>query len=191
MKNLLVLSIFIFLSFSTVLAQKPAGVNVESGHWINVAPPNAGFVVLMPGKPSEATQPVEGHPGMENHLLTLETEVGGYLVSYLEFTEETTDPEEIKRLLDRGREGGVAKSGGELVSETEIKLGSHFGREWILKLPRGMSATARAYWVKRRLYQTVFVKNPKETDSQEIRKLRQQAEAKFLGSFSLRDDVSN
>ena len=143
----------------------------------------------MPGKAAEKAQPLEGHPGMENHLLTLETEIGGYVVSYLQFPEDVTDPDQIKLMLDRGREGGIASSGGELVAETEIKLNGYFGREWNLKLPGGLAATARAYWVKRRLFQTVFVKSPKASDSPEVIKLRQQAETRFLDSFTLSDDL--
>jgi hypothetical protein len=142
----------------------------------------------MPGKPSEKAEPVEGHPGLENHLLTLDTEIGGYVVSYLQFPEDVTDPDTIKFMLDRGREGGIASSGGELVSETEIKLSGYFGREWSLKLPGGLTAKVRAYWVKRRLFQMVFVKSPKANDSQETIKLRQLAETKFLDSFTLSDE---
>jgi len=48
---------------------------------------------------------------------------------------------------------------------------------------------ARAYWVRRRLFQTVFVKKPKESDSPEVIRMRQQAETKFLDSFVLSNDV--
>lgn len=185
MKKSILLSIFTLLSFITVLAQEPAAVHPESSAWVNVAPANSGFSVLIPGKPAEQAQSVEGHQGLENHLLTLETELGGYVVSYLEFPDEVTDPDQIKVMLDRGREGGIASSRGELVSEAEIKLNGYFGREWSLKLPGGLTATARAYWVKRRLYQTVFVKSPKASDSPGVIKLRQQAETKFLNSFTL------
>lgn len=142
----------------------------------------------MPGKAAEQSQPLEGHPDLANHLLTLETDIGGYVVSYLEFPDDVTDPDQIKLMLDRGREGGIASSGGELISETEIKLNGYFGREWNLKLSGGLTATARAYWVKRRLLQTIFVKSPKASDSPEVIKLRQQAETKFLNSFTLSDE---
>jgi hypothetical protein len=189
-KKALLGSIFIFLSSITVLAQQSAAGYIESGTWVNVAPANSGFAVLMPAKPTEGAQPVEGHPDLENHLFKLDTKLGGYVVSYSQLHEDVTDHEQIKLLLDRGREGAVAKSGGEIVSESDIKLGAYFGREWGLKLPKGLTATVRAYWVKRRLYQTVFVQSPNENDSAEIIKLRQQAETKFLNSFKLSNDVS-
>jgi len=187
-KRSILLSIFISLSFIPVLAQQPPD-HPEAGAWINVAPDNAGFTVLLPAKPADKVDPVAGHPGVENHTFTLETTLAGYVISYVSFPDEINDPEVIKQMLDRGREGGIEASGGELVSEKEIKLNGYFGREWSLKLPAGLTTTARAYWVKRRLYQTVFVKSPKANDSPEVIKLRQQAETKFLDSFALSDDL--
>jgi len=190
MKRTIFLSVLISLSFITVLAQQPQ-VHTESGAWINIVPDNAGFTVLMPAKPSEKVDQVEGHPGVQNHTLTLETKLAGYVLSYVEFPEEVTDPVQIKAMLDRGRDGGVAASGGELSSEREIKLKGYFGREWSVKIPGGFLATARAYWVKRRLYQTVFVIIPSASEPPEITKLRQEAATKFLDSFTLSGDTGN
>ncbi len=172
----------------TAQQQPPVAVQAEPV-WINGAPANAGFTVLMPGKPSEQTQALEGQPGLENHLLMLETKLAGYVVSYVVFSDDVTDPARIKDLLDRGREGGLASSGATLKSEKEIKLNNYFGREWLMELPSGLSATARAYWVKRRLFQTVFVTTPKSDDSPETKRLRQEAATKFLDSFTLSDDA--
>jgi hypothetical protein len=192
-KRTILLSIFISLSFITVLAQQPPPLppapGPESGTWINVAPADAGFSVLMPGKPSEKVEAVEAHPGIENHTMMLETKLGGYAVSYTQFPEDVTDTSVIKEMLDRGREGGIASSSGKLKSEKDIKLNEYLGREWVLELPGGLLATARAYWVKRRLYQAVFVAAPNASDPPELTKLRQEMSAKFLDSFSLTGDA--
>jgi hypothetical protein len=143
----------------------------------------------MPGKPSEQTQPMEGRPGVEHHLLMVETKLAGFVVSYVVFPEVVTDPADIKVLLDRGREGALSSSGATLKSEKEIKLNDYFGREWLMDFPSGFSGTARAYWVKRRLLQAIFVIAPKSDDSPEIKRLRQEAATKFFDSFRLSDDV--
>lgn len=190
--NTIFLSIFTAFSFASVTAQQPVpapvAVPAESA-WINGAPANAGFTVLMPGKPSEQTQAVEGHPGVENHLLMLETTLAGYVVSYVVFLDDVTDPASIKDLLDRGREGGLASSGATLKSEKEIRLKDYPGREWVMELPNGLSATARAYWVKRRLFQTVFITTPKSDDSVEVKRLRHETAIRFLDSFTLSDNA--
>lgn len=145
----------------------------------------------MPGKPAERVQEVEGHPGIENHMLILETTLAGYVVSYVQFPDDVTDPAAIKELLNRGREGGLASSGATLKSEKEIRLNDYFGREWLMELPSGLVATARAYWVKRRLFQTVFITTPKPDDSAEVRRLRQETATKFLDSFTLSENAGN
>jgi len=185
----ILLSIFISLSFATVLAQQQPVVHPESGTWINAAPGTAAFTVLMPAKPAEKVEAVEGHPGLENHYMILETKLAAYIVSYVQFSEDIADPAAIKGLLDRGRDGGIASSAGKLISEKEIKLGEYQGREWALSLPEGFSATCRAYWVKRRLYQTVFVIGANAGESAEVLQLRQEAAAKFLDSFALSGEV--
>jgi hypothetical protein len=99
-----------------------------------------------------------------------------------------TDPDNVKSILDSGRDGGVAASKAELTSEKEIKLKQFAGREWLMKLPNGLVANARAYWVKRRLYQTILVTSPNANDSPELIKLRQESGTRFLDSFTLSGD---
>jgi hypothetical protein len=186
-KNTITVSLFILLSFAAVVAQQPPPAPVahaEAGTWVNVAPANMGFTVQMPAKPAEKSEPVQGREGVQNRLLTLETKLAGYVFSLVEFPDEISDPAVIKDMLDRGREGGLSASGGQLKSEKEIKLDGYFGREWSIALPQGLSATARAYWVKRRLYQTVFIMNPNAGGAMEA-KLRGEAVKKFLDSFAL------
>ena len=191
MKNLILILTCLLLSIASVGAQQqlPAAVNPEAGLWIKLEPASAGFTVLMPGKPSESTRSLD-RPGVTNHELTLETKLAGYVVTYVEFPEEVTDPADVKTILDSGRDGGVASSKAELTGEKEIKLKQFAGREWLMKLPNGLVVTARAYWVKRRLYQTILVISPNANDSPEVIKLRQQAGNKFLDSFTLNDDVT-
>ncbi|HEY8186035.1 MAG TPA: hypothetical protein VIF64_08200 [Pyrinomonadaceae bacterium] len=186
-KTSILLSILVFLSFATISAQEPSAAPVAADltTWVNVAPADAGFTILMPSKAPEKVTPLQGHPDIENHVIALETELAGYVVSYMQLAEEVTDPAKIKELLDRGREGGIASTGGQLKREKEIKLSGYSGREWNVEIPGGLVATTRAYWVKRRLYQTVFITSPKDSDSPEVTKLRQDAGKKFLDSFVL------
>jgi hypothetical protein len=162
--------------------------DAESGTWSKFEPANAGFTILLPGHPRESSAPLPDRPGVEHHLMTLETKLAGYVVSYVEFPDEITDPEAIKEVLDRGREGGIASSKATLTSEKEVKLKQFFGREWTMKLPNGLVSTVHAYWVKRRLYQTIFVAAPTADDSAQLIKLRQDVATRFLDSFTLSGD---
>ena len=187
MKKILLLLTFIAVSALAVYGQQPASTPDPSlaPTWQKIAPANGGFTILFPGKPEESASPVEGRPNVENHVLTFETKTAGYVVSYVEFPDEITDPAKVKQILDNGREGGLAAGKAELVSEKDIKLNEYSGREWSLKMPGGLTAIARAYWVKRALYQTIFITSPAESDSPESIKTRDEAGAKFLNSFAM------
>jgi len=187
MKTALLFLVFLFTLGSAMgQTSPPAKVSeVESGPWTTASPANGVFTVMLPGKASETTAAVEGRPGIENHVLTLETKLAGYVVSFVEFPEEIIDPIAVKKILDSGRDGGLASGKAELVSEKELKFGEFSGREWIMKLPSGLETTARAYWVKRSLYQLIFVTSPTATDSAELVKHRHDVGAKFFDSFTL------
>ena len=185
--------VFLLLSFVTVLAQEhstsPAAG--DDGNWISVAPANAGFNLRMPGKPTVRVDPVEGSPGVENHMFMLETPAVGYVFSYVQFPADVTDAASIKGMLDAGREGALATSGAKLKGEREIRLNEHYGREWLLELPGGLTATNHAFWVKRRLYQLVVVLAPSANETPEALRIRQESTNKFFRSFSLVGDVGN
>ena len=139
----------------------------------------------MPGRPAEQTQPVKSVPGAVTHLLALETGATVYIVSYTDFGRDVTDPVAIKQILDAGRERGLTSSGGKLRSEKEIKIKEFLGREWEMDLPGGMVATTRAYYVKRRLFQQIFIVTPLATDTAEDLTARQADLNKFFDSFEL------
>ncbi|HUS10939.1 MAG TPA: hypothetical protein VMZ30_10770 [Pyrinomonadaceae bacterium] len=189
MKRTILVSTFILLCLASIHGQHSQAAiadNPESGTWINVAPANAGFTILMPAQPREGANPLKD--GLDQHFITLETKLAAYVVSYIDFPEAVTDPAAIKDMLDRGRDGAVATMKAELTSEREIKIKQFVGREWLMKLPKGLIATARTYWVRHRLYQTVFVTTPAADDSSEVMKLRQEVANRFLNSFSLSGD---
>ncbi len=186
MKLIILLSIFC-IGCVTGIGQQPASRDVqpESGVWANAAPADAGFKILMPGKAEKTTRPVASLPGVENHVLLLQTDLAAYMVSYVQFPSDVTDPVAIKTLLDRGREGGLKSSKGELKSEKEVTLDGHAGREWVITLPYHQNGTARAYWVRNRLYQTLFIEQSGSAETPQLQRLRQDARIRFLDSFEL------
>ncbi|HKP37014.1 MAG TPA: hypothetical protein VJT71_09150 [Pyrinomonadaceae bacterium] len=192
MKKLSSALLFLCLSFVAVLAQDHSTTPTagEATNWISVAPEKAGFTLRMPGKPTSKVDPVPGH-NVENHMLMLETPAAGYVFSYVQFPDDITDPAAIKGMLDAGRDSGVSSTGGKLKSEKEIRLNEHYGREWIVDMPGGLAAINRAYWVKRRLYQLIFVTSPSTNDTPETLRQRQELADMFFGSFTVAGNVAN
>lgn len=193
MKTVSAALVLIFLSFITVAAQEHSAesASAQTSNWVNIAPEKAGFILLMPRKATEKVDPVAGSPGVENHMFTVETSEAGYVFSYVQFPQEITDHAYIKGMLDAGREGALATAGAKLQSEKEIRLNEHYGRQWDLELPGGMTATTRAYWVKRRLYQLVFVVAPSANDTPEMLRLRQDSANRFFNSFQIVSEAGN
>lgn len=168
------------------VAPQPA-VEETPAAWKKLAPAGGGFTALIPGTASEQTTPIKFAGGeLTNHIFALETPLAAYIVSYADFPQEIADPEAIKRMLDGGRDSGLASTSATLRNERDIKIDGHPGREWVMAAEGKFVATARAYWVTRRLYQTVMVvsdavPNPPAATV----RLREAAAAKFLNSFAL------
>ena len=188
-KRLLTVLLLLAISCWSTLAQGQQSARVEAAKWVTVAPADAGFSVLMPSQPAEKADPLKGS-NVQYRTFSLETSLGaGYVVSIAQFPDDITNEEDVNKLLDSGREGGLASTGGKLKSEKEIKLNQYLGREWLVDLPGGFSATSRAYWIKRRLYQIVFVVEPKASDDAALLAVRQDAANKFFNSFSVKADA--
>ncbi|HEY6045396.1 MAG TPA: hypothetical protein VIU65_02265 [Pyrinomonadaceae bacterium] len=189
MKKVSSVLVLVFLSFIAVPAQQHTTVHAAAAPagWINIAPANAGFTLLMPGTPTEKVEPIIGTPGAENHIFSLETASAGYVFSYVQFPGEVTDPTAIAGMLDAGREGSIAATGSKLKSEKQIRLKEHYGREWLLEMPGGFTALDRSYWVKRRFYQLLFITSPKPNDTRQTIDLQQNLANKFFDSFQVVD----
>ena len=155
--------------------------------WEKFSPKGSGFEVLFPGKPTGSDEALDTAVGtLMHHQYSLLQGTSYFMVSYVDYPGPVTDPTLIKTMLDAGREGGLKATNGVLRSEKEIKLGEYVGREWVVVIPDGGVARARAYWVSSRLYQAVVL--IPETKDVEAGKLREATMSKFLDSFVLTAD---
>lgn len=167
--------------------QQGATTQVETP-WEKFSPEGGGFAVLFPSKPTGSEESIKTQIGtLMHHMYSLETATSFFMVSYVDYPEPVTDRALINTMLDAGREGGLEATHGELKSEKEIKIGENLGREWVVNIPGGGLARARAYWVSRRLYQAVIMMP--ETKNIEAEKSRDATMSKFLDSFVLTDSV--
>lgn len=176
-----------------VRAQEQTGpVESDAAAWKKFAPEGGGFTVLMPGTVSEEKQPIESEAmKIENRLYSVETKLGVYMITYADFPEVITDAALIQRMLDGGRDKALSNTKGKMVSETNIKLDGYAGREWLVEIPGGtvvpggIVARARAYWVKRRLFQILVLREEEPNATPERVRIREGATMKFLDSFAL------
>ena len=81
-------------------------------------------------------------------------------------------------MYDSSRDGAVANMEGKLVSEKNVKLGKHPGREIRINVAEGKRLfRVRVYLVEQRLYQVVVFGTPETATSKDA--------DKFLDSFKL------
>lgn len=166
--------------------QQTGPVEQDAAAWKKLAPAEGGFTALMPGTASVETQPVEsGAMKLDNRVYTVETKLAAYLISYADFPEVISDADTIQRILDGGRDKALDNTKGKMKSETNIKLDGHAGREWLVEVPGGVVIRARAYWVKRRLFQVIVIMRDGPNTPQETVRIREGAAQKFLDSFAL------
>ena len=153
-----------------------------------LAPPGAGFSVLLPGKPKTQVQDLETVTGkLTNHMYFVNASGVIYGVMYAEFPAPITDPEIARGIFDDARIAVVAGFSGDVKSETAITLSGYAGRELLVSLPDTGILRARMYLVKQFLYQAITVGVPEK--NAEILKLREVDVKKFFDSFTLVQDT--
>lgn len=177
---------------TSVMAQSSAGPAPKAAtgsvssptSWEKFAPAGSGFSVLLPGKVTSQEQLVDRPNGKMPHYISYAS-LGddAFLVTYMRFPDSITDAASIKLMLDSGRDQGVAASGAILKSETQITLDGYAGREWLMALPKGIKAQARAYWVDKTLYQVIVVSSEMQTPA--AAQLTTERSLRFFNSFKL------
>lgn len=146
----------LLLTLTSFADDLPAG-------WAKISLPTAGFQVHMPNPerkfmedkgPDDKPVFIRIHRGNSGKV--------SYLVTVTEFSLSYIS-QPVKVIFDNAREGTLARSGGSLVSEKEIKLDKVPGREIIVKAKDAGFVRARIYVFNQRQY-SVMVAGPRLED---------------------------
>jgi hypothetical protein len=153
----------------------------DSDPWKPFTSSTAGFVVILPGTPTEQKQTVKTAAGtVEVHVFAVDTEKDqtSYVVSYSALPDSAVKPGSEAKRLDNARDGAVASTKGKLVSERRIVLQNHYpGRELDIDVGGKRRVRTRIYAVGNHLYQLLIVGPTSVTNSKEA--------SRFLNSFQL------
>ena len=154
MKRLMIPSISLLLAvWLAACSAAPKEFKSETG----------GFSVMTPVALQKTTQEVETSQGgkLDLHLFYGQDGDLGYFVSYCDYDPQVAKPSLAENMLDGARDGAVSNVNGKLVSETNITLGDHPGREVIIEARAEDRPPAiiksRMFMVKNRLYQVTTV----------------------------------
>lgn len=140
------------------------------------------FSVMAPVALQKTTQEVETQGGkLDLHLFYGQDGDLGYFVSYCDYDPQVAKASLAENMLDGARDGAVSNVNGKLVSETNITLGDHPGREVIIEARAEDRPPAiiksRMFMVKNRLYQVTTVASRGRAGDKEL--------DNFLRSFKL------
>ena len=191
LKSFLFIAAILMVATACGGSEEPAAPSVPPTEtplpaWPEFTSEAAGFVVKRPSTPTEQVQTVPSEAGDINlYIYMVEDDNAALGVMYNELPEMITsaaDDEMIQVMLDSGRDGAMANSGGVLVSEEAITIDGHPGRHIVFEMsedlfPGGGEGVARLYYVDGNLYQVILIGEKGAYSSEEI--------AMFLDSFQL------
>jgi len=154
--------IFLIALFcSVVAAQDPPDPVREYSEpaWKEFKSAPGKFSITLPGTPKEEVSTQDTKIGkLTTHYFNLETDLGHYLVTYVDVPKSPTTPDDNKAALDSARDQALS-SGARLLIENDISVAGVVGRELLVE-KNGLIVKARFFFVKERLYQILFVTHP-------------------------------
>src|SRR5205823_2175052 len=118
----------------------PAGLvsGRDTDDWVDFTSKAGKFTVKVPTKPKEKTKDAD-FKGSTVTIHTFPVSVGkdgAYIVSYVDFPEDTIDPDNPKEFLDGYEKGFVKGVKGKQTSSKNIKLQKKYpGRETTFSIP--------------------------------------------------------
>jgi hypothetical protein len=145
--------------------------------WIEFQSKEGAFSILMPHQPARQSEPARTDAGpVDTIMYAAGTDTTSYVVIYSDFPFAPSSAEETNKRLDKGRDGGLARTKGKLVSESRIMLDGHLGREIKVRLDEGF-LLVRIYAVNERVYQIIIAGTEAAIASPDA--------ARFFNSFKL------
>lgn len=168
-------------------ATRPSGVT-----WVKVEPDRAGFSILMPSVPTTSQETNQiGAFSVITHVLKARWQSEGYVVTYHEYPPSAMDYMDNanpKTVFDFIRDRFIATvKGSKLLTESDTSIGGNPGREYVYESQGRGRALIRAYWVKPRLFQLMYVREQREPFESTLEHFLSANGQKFLASFQILD----
>ncbi|HEX4143405.1 MAG TPA: hypothetical protein VHY91_07630 [Pirellulales bacterium] len=132
------------LTLVTGEAKPAAPAAAASAEWQKFAPPGSGFSVLFPGTAKTSKRSANG---VEVVVYACETPDANYVVGYFAF------PPGMTLTLDAVVSSMVSQMKGKLLSQKNVNLAGHPGREFTAQLPSGALTRQRFAMANGRFYQ--------------------------------------
>jgi TonB family protein len=160
--------------------------------WKPFVSPEGGFSVRMVGTPRLSEKEADSPLGkLPLHLYTAQGDAGGYMVAYADFPRHSESPEFVSAVLNGARDRVLsADKSKRLLSEREVKIDGHDGREWMMEDGKSLFR-ARTFMANGRFYQLLLVTplnvafNSGRADDSGMTDLYEDMSKRFFDSFKL------
>lgn len=149
--------------------------------WQTYTSSDGGFRVLFPSSPQTMTQsiPLESW-NLDLYVLMAQDATGEYLVVYSDYPDGFIERLSNRdALLEGVQQGFIQGMDATILSDRDLSLGQHPGREIRYSTQQGVTGIAQFYLVGKRLYQLVV------RDGEGERESLIQRDRQFLDSFDL------
>jgi hypothetical protein len=165
-----------------LMAQKQASSDKP---WRELVSSEGHFRVLLPDTPNEMFVPINGQfIQVEARVFAVKSPEAFYAVMFGDFGNETPDAETIRAAFDNGRDKAISEGKFILMSEKDIGTAKTPAREYVMNDGAFVFRT-RVYFVKGRIYQTMFGGPGLNGMSAAMAKYYDGLAAKFLNSFKI------
>ena len=116
------------------------------------------FSVLFPGEPERKLQQVDTPAEtLEFVMYSAGSKKTGFIVAYVDYSQEMMKNADIKKMLDGARDGAVRNINGRLEKEKVLDFHGKPGRELEIMAPKKAIIKARLILIGNRLYQMMAI----------------------------------
>src|SRR5262245_15481937 len=161
----------------------PDGIHggIPAEEWQEFKHEAGNFAVMMPGKPLEVSQTIEGAIGkVPTKSFVAQSGQITLIAMYADYSIAFDTPEAVKATLDASRDIMLSKGRGKLISEKEHVFKKYPGRELTAGVDVGMMRL-RMYLIQQRLYMLMVLSE----GVNELKQLESKQADRFLDSFRL------
>ncbi|MBF0473083.1 MAG: tetratricopeptide repeat protein [Nitrospirae bacterium] len=121
--------------------------------WIEFTSTDGAFSIMMPGKPSEKTEPINTVLGQIDQHTFYFRRNAEFVVGYIDLPEIGMKHSTSKQIFDDGQNGAVKSTNSKILDETSISLDDNPGREVKMESQDGkINVRMRMYLIKNRFY---------------------------------------
>lgn len=147
----------------TVAALAVSLNSATAAEWQMVSSKAGNFRVKMPGKPQNFSRKLNtkvGETEMHFYLATANNGKTAYLVMYNDYPSEFVAKADPKKVVEGAVKGSIRGRNGKVMMEKVITIDGYPGKMVVFEFKQGslnMTAIARVYLVKNRLYQVLLM----------------------------------